>query len=56
MTAARLLQQRLPDGTRRVILAEDAAHVLTGVATTRDLAQTAIAEGVSLLDAARARR
>ncbi|WP_426255049.1 AraD1 family protein [Sphingomonas sp. DC2300-3] len=56
MTAARLLQQRLPDGTRRVILAEDAAHVLTGVATTRDLAQAAIAEGVSLLDAARARR
>ena len=55
MTAARLLQQRLPDGTRRVILAEDAAHVLTGVATTRDLAQAAIAEGVSLLDAARAR-
>ena len=56
MTAARLLQQRLPDGTRRVILAEEAAHVLTGVATTRDLAQAAIAEGVSLLDAARARR
>lgn len=56
MTAARLLQQRLPDGTRRVILAEDAAHVLTGVATTRDLAQAAIAEGVSLLDAAGARR
>lgn len=56
MTAARLLQQRLPDGTRRVILAEQAAHVLTGVATTRDLAQAAIAEGVSLLDAARARR
>ncbi|WP_295562876.1 AraD1 family protein [uncultured Sphingomonas sp.] len=56
MTAARLLQQRLPDGTRRVILAEDAAHVLTGVATTRALAQAAIAEGVSLLDAARARR
>ena len=56
MTAARLLQQRLPDGTRRVILAEEAAHVLTGVATTRALAQAAIAEGVSLLDAARARR
>lgn len=56
MTAARLLQQRLPDGTRRVILAEDAAHVVTGVATTRELAQAAIAEGVSLLDAARARR
>ena len=56
MTAARLLQQRLPDGTRRVILAEDAAHVVTGVATTRELAQAAIAESVSLLDAARARR
>lgn len=56
MTAARLLQQRLPDGTRRVILAEQEANVLTGVATTRDLAQAAIAEGVSLLDAARARR
>ncbi|WP_294314539.1 AraD1 family protein [uncultured Sphingomonas sp.] len=56
MTAARLLQQRLPDGTRRVILTEEAAHVLTGVATTRALAQAAIAEGVSLLDAARARR
>lgn len=56
MTAARLLQQRLPDGTRRVILAKDAAYVLTGVATTRALAQAAIAEGVSLLDAARARR
>lgn len=56
MTAPRLLQQRLPDGTRRVILAEDAAHVLTGPATTRDLALAAIAEGNSLLDAARARR
>ncbi|MEH3159504.1 MAG: GguC family protein [Sphingomonas taxi] len=56
MTAARLLQHRLPDGTRRVILAEAEAHVLTGVATTRALAQAAIAEGVSLLDTARARR
>ncbi|MCP3734389.1 FAH family protein [Sphingomonas sp. RP10(2022)] len=56
MTAARLLQQRLPDGSRRVILAEDDARVLTGVATTRQLAQIAIREGVSLLDAARARR
>ncbi len=56
MTAARLLQQRLPDGTRRVILAEESAHVLTGVTTTRELAQAAIAEGTSLLDAARARR
>lgn len=56
MTAARLLQQRLSDGTRRVILAEDAAYVLTGVATTRELAQAAIAEGTSLLAAAQARR
>lgn len=56
MTSARLLQQRLPDGSRRVILAEDAAHVLTGVASTRDLATLAIRDGTSLLDAARARR
>lgn len=56
MTAARLLQQRLPDGTRRVILAEDAAHVLAGVTTTRELAQAAIGEGTTLLGAARARR
>lgn len=56
MTYARLLQQRLPDGTRRVLLAEAEAHVLTGPATTRELALAAIAEGVSLLDAARARR
>jgi hypothetical protein len=54
--SARLVQQRLPDGTRRVILAEDDARVLTGVATTRELAQTAIAEGTTLLAAARARR
>ncbi|USU04540.1 GguC family protein [Sphingomonadaceae bacterium OTU29LAMAA1] len=54
--SARLLQQRLPDGTRRVILAEHAAHVLTGVTTTRELAAAAITEGSSLLDAARARR
>jgi hypothetical protein len=56
MTSARLLQQRLPDGSRRVILAEDAAHVLTGVASTRDLAALAIRDATSLLDAARARR
>jgi hypothetical protein len=56
MTSARLLQQRLPDGSRRVILAEDAAHVLTGAASTRDLAALAIRDGTSLLDAARARR
>jgi hypothetical protein len=56
MTYARLIQQRLPDGTRRVILAEDTPHVLTGVATTIDLAKAAIAGGTTLLDAARARR
>ncbi len=56
MTHARLLQHRQPDGTRRVILAEEDAHVLTGVATTRELAALAIAAGTSLLDAARARR
>ncbi|MCU6455164.1 FAH family protein [Sphingomonas sp. A2-49] len=56
MTYARLLQQRLPDGTRRVLLAEAEAHVLSGVATTRELAQAAIATGGTLLDAARARR
>jgi hypothetical protein len=56
MTYARLIQQRLPDGTRRVILAEEAAHVLTGVVTTRELAHIAIAAGTTLLAAARARR
>jgi hypothetical protein len=56
MTFSRLIQQRLPDGTRRVILAEDDARVLTGVTTTRDLAALAIADGTSLADAARARR
>ena len=56
MTYARLLQQRLPDGSRRVLLAEEEAHVLDGVATTRALAQAAIAAGETLLDAARARR
>ncbi|MGP7796593.1 AraD1 family protein [Sphingomonas sp. CLY1604] len=56
MTQPRLLQQRLSDGTRRLLLAESEAHVLAGPATTRELAAAAIAEGVSLLDAARARR
>ncbi|EZP55579.1 AraD1 family protein [Sphingomonas sp. RIT328] len=56
MTFARLLQQRLPDGSRRVLFAEAAAHVVTGVAATRELAALAIAEGVTLAEAARARR
>ncbi|WP_271299492.1 AraD1 family protein [Sphingomonas sp. CV7422] len=56
MTFARLLQQRLPDGSRRVLFAEAAAHVVSGVATTRELAALAIAEGVTLAEAARARR
>jgi hypothetical protein len=57
MTHARLLQHRGLDGRRRVILAEDgAAHFLAGPATNRELALAAIAEGVSLADAARTRR
>ena len=46
MTTLRLLQHRAEDGTRSVILAEgDAAHVLTGVASVRELALRAIEEG-----------
>ncbi|SFP56975.1 AraD1 family protein [Sphingomonas rubra] len=57
MTATRLIQHRAPDGIRRVILAEgDAAHSLREVATTRDLALAAVTDGMSLADAARARR
>lgn len=55
MTYLRLLQHRAPDGVRSVILAEgDAAHVLQGVTTTRELALRAIAEGVTLAEAAKA--
>jgi hypothetical protein len=55
MTYLRLLQHRAADGARSVILADgDAAHVLPGVATTRELATRAIAEGVSLAEAAKA--
>jgi hypothetical protein len=57
MTAVRLVQHQGANGTRRVILAEDeAAMFLTGVATTRELAHMAVAEGRSLADMARARR
>ena len=57
MTVARLIQHRSDDGGRRVILADgDAAVFLTGVTTTRELAQIAIADGMTLADAARARR
>jgi hypothetical protein len=55
MTYLRLLQHRAADGARSVILAEgDAAHVLPGVTTTRELALRAIAEGTTLADAAKA--
>ncbi|RDE07238.1 AraD1 family protein [Sphingomonas aracearum] len=56
MTHLRLMQHREADGTRRVILAEAAgARFLTGVASVRELALTAIAEGTSLATAAQAR-
>ncbi|MDP3549266.1 MAG: GguC family protein [Novosphingobium sp.] len=52
--ALRLLQHRAPDGTRSVVLADnDAAHVVPDVASIRDLAARAIADGTSLADAAR---
>lgn len=55
MTYLRLLQHRSADGARSVILAQgDAAHVLPGVTSTRELALRAIADGVTLADAARA--
>ncbi|NML93842.1 AraD1 family protein [Novosphingobium olei] len=51
----RLLQHRAPDGTRSVVFADGAsAHVLDGVAGVRDLAQRAIAGGITLAAAARA--
>ena len=53
MTYYRLLQHRSPDGTRSVILAQgDAAHMLRDVGSVRELALRAIANGVSLTDAA----
>jgi len=57
MTHTRLLQHRAADGRRKVILAEaERATFLAGVETTRELALAAIAERISLADAARARR
>lgn len=53
MTYLRLLQHRSFDGRRSVILAEgDAARFLQGIATVRELALRAIAEGQSLAEAA----
>ncbi len=53
----RLVQHRADDGTRSVLLADgDTAVRLSGVATTRDLALAAIADGATLADAAAARR
>jgi hypothetical protein len=55
MNHLRLLQHRGADGMRSVILAEgDAAHVLEGVATVRELALRAIAARRSLAEEARA--
>ncbi|VWX51466.1 AraD1 family protein [Novosphingobium sp. 9U] len=55
MTYLRLLQHLSADNTRSVILAEgDAAHILPGVRTVRELALRAIAAGISLTDAGRA--
>ncbi len=51
--AQRLLQHRGQDGTRSVILAQgDDAHFLSGISSTRELAERAIAAGCSLLEAA----
>lgn len=53
----RLLQHRADDGSRSVLFADaDGAVFLRDVATTRDLAYIAIADGVSLAAAARGRR
>lgn len=54
MTYLRLLQHRAADGARSVILAEgDAAHVLSGVTSVRELALRAIDEGKTLSQAAK---
>lgn len=51
--AIRLLQHRAANGTLSVVLADQgAAHVLLGVVQVRDLAERAIAAGISLADAA----
>jgi hypothetical protein len=53
----RLIQHRADDGSRSVIFADGTTAVrLSGVATTRDLALAAIADGVSLAEAATVRR
>ena len=53
--ALRLLQHRAADGARHVILADGAqARFVTGVETTLELAQRAIAAGTSLAQAAQA--
>ncbi|WP_203308741.1 AraD1 family protein [Sphingomonas beigongshangi] len=56
MTSTRLLQHRGVDGRRRVILSDaDGSRFLNGVDSTLALARAAIADGVTLLGAARAR-
>jgi hypothetical protein len=53
--ALRLLQHRAENGARSVIFADgDTAHFLIGVTTTCELAESAIAQGISLAAAARA--
>lgn len=57
MTLIRLLQHRAADGRRRLILAEgDRAQFLSGPTTTRELANEAIAQKLTLADAARTHR
>ena len=57
MTSTRLLQHRGGDGRRRVILAEgERACFLSGPSTTRELASRAIADGMTLVEAATALR
>ena len=54
MTQPRLLQHRDAQGIRRLVLADtDGAYFLSGPASVRELAMLAIAEGTSLLAAAR---
>ncbi|MET1756296.1 AraD1 family protein [Novosphingobium sp. RD2P27] len=55
MNHLRLLQRRGADGARSVILADgDAAHLLQGVSSIRELALRAVAAGHSLADEAQA--
>jgi hypothetical protein len=54
MTYLRLLQHLSADNVRSVILAEgDAAHVLTGVTTVRELALRAIVQGRAIASISR---